>query len=33
MSSLSLEPPLVLICIGHGTATPELLASGDADGY
>lgn len=33
LSSLSLEPPLVLICIDHGTNTHELLASGDIDGY
>jgi len=31
-ASVSLSPPLVLICIDHGTETHERL-SGDADGY
>lgn len=33
LSSLSLEPPLVLICIDHGTNTYELLEDSDVDGY
>lgn len=33
ISSLSLEPPLVLICLDHGTTTHKLLARGDIDGY
>jgi flavin reductase (DIM6/NTAB) family NADH-FMN oxidoreductase RutF len=33
LSSLSLEPPLVLICIDHGTNTYELLEDGDIDSY
>ena len=32
-SSVSLEPPLVLVCLDHGTDAHELLAEGDADGY
>lgn len=33
LSSLSLEPPLVLICIDHGTNTYELLEDSDLDSY
>jgi flavin reductase (DIM6/NTAB) family NADH-FMN oxidoreductase RutF len=33
LSSLSLEPPLVLICVDHGTNTYELLEDGDVDSY
>jgi flavin reductase (DIM6/NTAB) family NADH-FMN oxidoreductase RutF len=33
LSSLSLEPPLVLICVDHGTNTYDLLEDGDVDSY
>lgn len=33
LSSLSLDPPLVLICIDHGTSTYDLLEDGDVDSY
>ena len=32
-SSVSLDPPLVLVCLDHGTEAHEQLQSGDADGY
>ncbi|MFC6721819.1 flavin reductase family protein [Halobacteriaceae archaeon SHR40] len=32
-TSVSLEPPLVLVCLDHDTEAHELLDSGDADGY
>lgn len=32
VSSVSLDPPLVLVCVDHGTTCYERL-SGDADGY
>ena len=32
-SSVSLDPPLVLVCLDHGTEAHERLQSGDADGY
>jgi flavin reductase (DIM6/NTAB) family NADH-FMN oxidoreductase RutF len=32
-SSVSLDPPLVLVCLDHGTEAYERLASGAADGY
>src|SRR5699024_1874007 len=33
LSSLSLDPPLVLICIDHGTTTYDLLTRDTIDGY
>lgn len=32
-TSVSLDPPLVLVCLDHGTEAHELLAEGDAEGY
>jgi flavin reductase (DIM6/NTAB) family NADH-FMN oxidoreductase RutF len=32
-SSVSLDPPLVLVCLDHDTEAHEQLQSGDADGY
>jgi flavin reductase (DIM6/NTAB) family NADH-FMN oxidoreductase RutF len=32
-SSVSLEPPLVLVCIDHGTNSYELLENEDVDGF
>jgi flavin reductase (DIM6/NTAB) family NADH-FMN oxidoreductase RutF len=32
-SSVSLDPPLVLVCLDHGTDAHEQLRSGAADGY
>jgi flavin reductase (DIM6/NTAB) family NADH-FMN oxidoreductase RutF len=32
-SSVSLDPPLVLVCLDHGTEAHEKLQSGAADGY
>ena len=32
-ASLSMEPPLVLVCLDHGTEAYRLLADGDCDGY
>ena len=32
-SSVSLDPPLVLVCLDHGTEAHEQLQSGEADGY
>lgn len=33
VSSVSLEPPLCLVCVDHGTTSYELLSEGSADGY
>ncbi len=32
-SSVSLDPPLVLVCVDHGTNSYELLREGQVDGY
>ena len=32
-TSVSLDPPLVLVCLDHGTEAHEKLADGDATGY
>ncbi|MXR50033.1 flavin reductase [Halovenus sp. WSH3] len=32
-SSVSLDPPLVLVCLDHGTEAHDQLQSGEADGY
>ena len=32
-SSVSLDPPLVLVCLDHGTEAHEQLQSGEADSY
>lgn len=32
-ASVSLDPPLVLVCLDHDTASHELLAAGDADAF
>ncbi len=32
-SSVSLDPPLVLVCVDHGTNSYELLSEGEVDGY
>lgn len=32
-TSVSLDPPLVLVCLDHSTEAYDRLASGDADGY
>jgi len=32
-TSVSLDPPLVLICLDHDTEAHELLQTGDAEGY
>ncbi|MFC7233485.1 flavin reductase family protein [Saliphagus sp. GCM10025308] len=32
-SSVSVDPPLILICVDHGTNSYELLSSGDVDGF
>lgn len=32
-SSVSLDPPLVLVCVDHGTNSYELLSEGEVDGF
>lgn len=32
-SSVSLDPPLILVCIDHATTSYELLESGEVDGF
>lgn len=32
-TSVSLDPPLILVCLDHDTEAHEMLASGDAEGY
>lgn len=32
-SSVSVDPPLVLVCVDHDTTSHELLSSGEIDGF